>query len=201
MSHRGAPKKENRDHNVSAGRESAPLPSLLVIAKYDPRVTQLAQMPLNGSSTESKNLCHAVDRRPRTSGLTVTVIQQTEIRWQNMQADTCFPKLRNKILGFGYPVKFALSRHIFPFRICGGALWCTIHQSGGLLSQKDSFRRFFYALLRWVGYLVSELRASLQTSGGTTVAVRSPHEALLEVVGLLSRLSRWRSRGLLRALD
>ena len=54
-----------------------------------------------------------------------------------MQSDTGLAKTRNELFGFGYPVKFALCRHNDLLKkVCGGALWCTIHQSGGLLSTR-----------------------------------------------------------------
>jgi hypothetical protein len=28
-------------------------------------------------------------------------------------------------------------------KVCGGALWCTIHQSGGVLGKETLARRFF----------------------------------------------------------
>jgi hypothetical protein len=48
---------------------------------------------------------------------------------------------------------------------------CFRNRLVNLTASKDYARRFFYVPFRWVGYLVSELRASPQTSGGTMVAV------------------------------
>ena len=63
-----------------------------------------------------------------------------------MKADTGLTKLRNELFGFGYPAKFALCRHNDLLqKVCGGALWCTIHQSGGLPVKGNRPAAFFIA--------------------------------------------------------
>jgi hypothetical protein len=60
MSHRGVGKKENRNHDVSAGRESASPPPLLAIAKHQSGIDQLAHVPLHGPSAQTQDIGHAV---------------------------------------------------------------------------------------------------------------------------------------------
>jgi hypothetical protein len=68
MSHRGAPKKKNRNHNVSAGGEAPSPPTLLVIAKHQAGINQLAHVSLHSSSAQAQYIiCHAVYRRPSSA--------------------------------------------------------------------------------------------------------------------------------------
>jgi hypothetical protein len=60
MSHRRPGKKENRNHNVTAGGEAASPPPLLVIAKHQASIYQLAHVSLHGPSAKSQDGGHAV---------------------------------------------------------------------------------------------------------------------------------------------
>jgi hypothetical protein len=75
MSHRGAPKKKNRHHYVAAGGEAASPAPLLVIAKHQTSLTQLAHVSLDGPAAQSQDGGHAVYRGPGSARFRVAVIE------------------------------------------------------------------------------------------------------------------------------
>jgi hypothetical protein len=84
--------------------------------------TQIVHMPLNGSAADTQNLCDAGERHPGPAGPVVTMVDDAQICRQTVKADAGFPKLRNQVFSFGYPVKFLSPRHNSPsFQVCGGS--------------------------------------------------------------------------------
>jgi hypothetical protein len=75
MSHRRAGKKENRHHYVSAGGEAASPAPLLVIAKHQAGIYQLAHVSLHGPAAQSQYICHAVYRGPGSARFRVAMIE------------------------------------------------------------------------------------------------------------------------------
>jgi hypothetical protein len=78
MSHRRTLQKKNGNHNVSAGGEAAGSPPLLMVAKHEACFTEIPHMPLNGSSAETKDPCHTVDRWPAAPAC-ICMVKKAEI--------------------------------------------------------------------------------------------------------------------------
>jgi hypothetical protein len=94
-----------------------------MIAKHQTGRTEIVHMPLNCSPADAKNLRDAVNRHPRFAGAVVTMIQDAKKSRKHMKPEPGLAKLRDKVFGFGYAVKFGSPRHIHPFRVCGGSPW------------------------------------------------------------------------------